>query len=210
MIPPERRIIVVDGVTNAGKSTAVKILRNMMPGCTQVKFSDYYHKGVQRAVQKVGVDISTLSGSDIRGVITHNQKRYLNLLDMVQQSPFDDYLIERLHPTDYVYQQLFFDRKGNFAEIEDRLNELGAEIVLLTLNDEALRYRMEDTLGQRNRRSGASFEVPADILSFDSNRRKRDLYLEWYEQSGVERKRAVDTSGLDAKKLEKLVTSFIF
>ena len=81
------------------------------------------------------------------------------------------------------------------------MDELSASLILLTVDDTTLYHRMQATLQKRNRRHGASFEVPADILDFESNRRKRDLYLEWYEQSMMERKVLVDTSALSDQEL---------
>lgn len=194
-LPPERKIIIVDGVTNAGKTTAVNILRKQMPGCTQVKFSDYYHKSVQRALGKVSLNFS-LSRDEINEVVTANCKRYQKLLSMVKESPFDDYLIERLHPTDYVYQKQLFGYVNTeyFKSIDDALNELGASLIVLTIDDETLKQRMEETLAHRNRQRGAGFEIPQHILSYDSNKEKRDLYLEFFEKCSVEKKRLVDTS----------------
>ena len=193
---PKRRIIIVDGVTNAGKTTAVNLLRKQMPGCTQVKFSDYYQKSVQRILGEVNpqIDYAFLDRKIIQQAVDSNLARYWGLLNTVKSTPLDDYLIERLHPTDYVYQKQLFGYVGSFEPIEETLNELDASMVVLTIDDETLKRRMDETLGRRNRRHGASFEVPEHILSYDSNRQKRDLYLEFFEQSKVERKILIDTS----------------
>ena len=193
---PKRRIIIVDGVTNAGKTTAVSILRKQMPGCTQVKFSDYYQKSVQRILGKVEptVDYSSLGAEVVQQAVDSNLARYWGLLNTVRSTPLDDYLIERLHPTDYVYQKQLFGSVGTFEPIEDALNELEAALVVLSIDDKTLKHRMDETLSRRNRRHGASFEVPEHILSYDSNRQKRDVYLEFFEQSRVAKKVLIDTS----------------
>ena len=102
---PPRRIIIIDGVTNAGKTTAVNILRKQMPGCTQVKFSDYYQKSIQRILGKVNpeVDYSSLDEEVVQQAVNSNRARYWGLLNIVRKTVVDDYLIERLHG--------FFDKK---------------------------------------------------------------------------------------------------
>lgn len=204
-LPPERKIIVVEGITNAGKTTAANILRKQMPGCTQVKFSDYYHKSVQRELGTT--DLSRLDSDVVGCVAAANYKRYVNLLGMVKESCLDDYVIERLHPTDYVYQKhLFGCLRSDFSEIEQLINELEASMIILTLDDASLLQRMEETLAHRNRRKGAGFEIPAHILSYNSNRKKRDLYLEFYEHSNVKKKVLVDTSRLGESKLVRVLS----
>ena len=206
-IPPERKVIVIDGVTNAGKTTAINILRKQMPGCTQVKFSDYYHKSMQRAVGKVGqVDFSNAEVID--RLVGENLKRYANVLQLARESPLDDYLIERLHPTDYVYRQVLFSRNGLgiFNGVEEILNRLGAYLLVLTLDDQTLLERSESTLAYRCRKEGASFEVPQHILSHEENLRKRDLYLDFYSKSRVERKMLMDTSKIGLEELGGLLS----
>lgn len=202
---PKRRIIIVDGVTNAGKTTAVSILRKQMPGCTQVKFSDYYQKSVQRILGEVNpqVDYSTLSEGVVQQAVDSNLARYCGLLNTVRNTAVDDYLIERLHPTDYVYQKQLFGYVGSFDPIEEALNELEAAVVVLTIDDRTLKHRMDETLSRRNRRHGASFEVPEHILSYDSNKQKRDLYLEFFGQSKVTKKVLIDTSYFTEEDLRK-------
>ncbi|MEK6900037.1 MAG: hypothetical protein AABX05_02840, partial [Nanoarchaeota archaeon] len=155
---PKRRIIIVDGVTNAGKTTAVNVLRKQMPGCTQVKFSDYYQKNVQRILGRIssGIDYVSLDKDVVQKAVDSNLVRYWGLLNTIKSTPLDDYLIERLHPTDYVYQKQLFGYVGSFEPIEEALNQLEASMVVLTVDDETLKRRMEDTLGRRNRRHGAS------------------------------------------------------
>ncbi|MBI1968402.1 hypothetical protein HYS49_00685, partial [Candidatus Woesearchaeota archaeon] len=202
---PKRQVIIVDGVTNSGKTTAMSILRKQMPGCTRIKFSDYYQKSIQRLLGEINpqVDYASLDKRIVRQAIGSNMARYGGLLHTVRDTSVDDYLIERLHPTDYVYQKQLFGALGSFEPLEEALNELEAHMVVLTLDDTVLRHRMEETLGRRNRRHGASFEVPEHILSYDSNRQKRDLYLEFFEQSAVAKKVLIDTSYFTEEEFRK-------
>ena len=183
----------------------MSILRKQMPGCTQVKFSDYYQKSIQRILGEVNptLDYASLDKRIVQQAIDSNMARYRGLLDTIRNTPVDDYLLERLHPTDYVYQKQLFGVVGSFEPIEEALNELEVNMVILTIDDATLKYRMEETLGRRNRRHGASFEVPEHILSYDSNRQKRDLYLEFFEQSKVKRKVLIDTSHLTEEDLRE-------
>ena len=207
---PKRRVIIIDGVTNAGKTTAMSILRKQMPGCTRIKFSDYYQKSIQRILGEVNptLDYASLDKRIVQQAIDSNMARYRGLLDTIRNTPVDDYLLERLHPTDYVYQKQLFGAAGSFELIEEALNELEAHLVILTIDDATLKHRMEETLGRRNRRHGASFEVPEHILSYDSNKQKRDLYLEFFEQSKVNNRLLVDTSNLDEKGLSERIAFF--
>lgn len=206
----KRRIIIVEGVTNSGKTTAVASLTNLMPGCTKIKFSDYYHKSLLRLRAEPEADQDV--DQEIRErAIQHNYARYRNLLTMIRSSPVDDYLIERLQLTDDVYQQLLFGRveyEQLFA-IEEMLNFQGALLILLTVNDEVLKQRMATTLPKRNRRRGPGFEIPAHLLSYESNCQKRDLYLESYERTLVQHKTIIDTSYLTPQDLEQKLNEIL-
>jgi uridine kinase len=198
VVPPKRKIIIIDGVTNTGKTTIINCLRKKIPGSSQFKFSDYYHKSVQRKLGVFSTEIKNINEENRNELVESNIKRYLNLLNMVEQSPYDDYLIERLHPTDYVYQIEMFG-KCNFEEfkpIEEKLNKQEAELLLLTIDDNILKERMENTLSSRNRKYGASFDVPEHILSYDSNRKKRDLYLDFFSLSNVKNKHIINNSNI--------------
>ena len=132
-LPPKRKIIIVEGVTNAGKSTAVDILNRQIPGATQIKFSDYYHKSLQRAAGEVFTEFSEASPEITDQVIRSNKERYQYTLQLIRNSPLDDYLIERLHFTDYVYLSLLANKINPemFRDTEDQLNQLEALVYFL-------------------------------------------------------------------------------
>lgn len=171
------------------------------------KISDYYHKTAVRIWDEADVadrEVTTLDS------LAYNQRRMRAMVSLARDSVFDDFLMERLHATDYVYQQVAFGREfdWDYEALEDEINELDGVLVMLTLDDQTLQERMRQTLGSRARSSGASLEVPAHILDYDSNRRKRDSYLEFFEKSNVVRKFLFDTAIFTSEKIVEMVLGY--
>ncbi len=204
MQPLKRKVIIVDGVTNAGKTTLISQLRKQAPGSTMVKFSDYYQKHMQRLNNNVGA-MTTFPREIIQKAREYNLQRSTKLIDYVADSPLDDFLIERLHPTDYVYQIALFNEKPlwMYSLLEDKINSISGVLIILTLDDNTLKKRMEDTIATRCRKHGPSFEIPKHILSFEDNKIKRDNYLHFFEKSKIWKKLLIDTSETSANPTAK-------
>ncbi len=193
-----RKVIIVDGVTNAGKTTLIQALRKQMPGSTILKFSDYYQKQVQRLQGKCDPYLTEIPESIRKDAVDYNLKRVEAAVVFMKNNYLDDFICERLHPTDYVYQRIVLDVDANWTYdfLENQINLFEGKLVILSLNDQVLRERMEKTLEQRARKNGPSFEIPTHLFDYDNNRRKRDLYMDFFEKSKIRNKQIYDTSDL--------------
>ena len=70
----------------------MSILRKQMPGCTRIKFSDYYQKSIQRILGEVNptLDYASLDKRIVQQAIDSNMARYRGLLDTIRNTPVDD------------------------------------------------------------------------------------------------------------------------
>lgn len=173
-----RHIFVVEGTNDCGKDAFMSELRRSIADATEVLTHGFYLK------------LSRIKSSPSE-VTDYCQRRLDSVLDMMGRHDADDFILSRFHLSMQVYGMLLTSTRVGAGECEDRLNELGAVLVLLDVSD-------KDVLNRRLQSRLEASEVPSYDMSphlqEDEVWQLRNLYLEHFEESAMENKLYFDTA----------------
>jgi hypothetical protein len=205
----------VEGPNNGGKSTALRLLRQMMPGSTILEIHDTGHVHIlrQAALLKSQLvrmrDWRTLPETVTRDCISYLDAREESCVSLLDSMPLDDVVVERLLLTTYVYKRMLFNEDG-LGAMRARLECLKApqtHLVLLTADVDRLIERA--TASTIEKRRNVTKETPEHLTDRSLVRLKAGLYDIGFEQLGGIGRTRVDTSDLDGDQLAVALSSIV-
>ncbi|MBN1792308.1 hypothetical protein JW826_01350 [Candidatus Woesearchaeota archaeon] len=214
----KRSVLVLDGSNYVGKSEAMSPLMEVFSGATVIAHHGCYRLPVLRSlgddapVTDFSIRYSKVPGETLKNTRRSHLERLFESVRLADACQGHDVLIERLHPSDYVYWGMIARGCGlrngvsDYSRLEEELNRMGAVLVMLTLSDEALRQRMR--ADSRTERKGGPSEALTPLWnSLDFNLRKRDLYEQFYDESGMAQKMMIDTSVHCPEQVAQMIIS---
>lgn len=208
----KRKVILVEGTNYSGKSTLLRGIKDEFPGSTVIGFHDYYHnqlfklreKGEQLTTEQI--NSGKIPPHVMEQITKYNFDRIERAVEQIESEYLDTFLFDRFHGTDFVYKDLLFGKNdfGIYLPIENRLNAEDAVLVFMTVEDDVMFERMQNTM--KGERLNNDLSVPYHLTDMDVMRKKRDLYSRFYDISTIDCKIfVISTNQTDNSELIKKI-----
>lgn len=182
-----RKIIIVEGGNYCGKTTITNALKKILTNATVIEMHDFFFLHILR--EKNINDISKLFSKeaydnlntlDILKAEKYLDKRNDLIVRFLENAIYEDVIIERSFLTQMVYRHYLFNSFDQFffKEIEKKMTELGAKLILTSATNEEIKNRISN----ESREIRMEKKVQYHVIEEESILKKNELYNLYFKK----------------------------